>query len=237
MTRPALCLLLALAVAPSNAGAGTWQPLATGSRWEYRGVGGAHQVETITGQTMVRGRVVAVKSYDEGVDAGLQNYWLLDANGSVLLAGFLNPSGATAWAYEPPIRLLPVPPAVGEQPFQAVDVYDLFTNTLVFHGSFRYDVTEEATLSLPAGSFHTFGIGRFIPLPGPALAKGGALTLDGRRLPAADPSIYILETTDWYAEDVGVVQYETGDLYQLVGFGLPTPTAKSSWAAIKRLYR
>jgi hypothetical protein len=36
---------------------------------------------------------------------------------------------------------------------------------------------------------------------------------------------------------VGVVQYNTSDLYQLVGFGQPTATLASSWGAIKRLYR
>ena len=57
-------------------------------------------VETITGQTLVRGRVVAVKSYTDGPDAGLQNYWLLAPDGSVMLAGFSNPSAALAWAYD-----------------------------------------------------------------------------------------------------------------------------------------
>lgn len=234
--RLALALLLALVLAPSVATSETWQPLAIGSRWEYRGTGSAHQVETITGQRVVRGRVVAVKSYAEGADAGLENYWLLDADGSVLLAGFLNPSASLAWAYEPPIRYLPVPPAVGEQPFQIVNVYDLFTDALVFLGRFRYDVTEEVTLALPAGSFHAFGVGRVIPLPGPAMAKGGSFTLDGRRVPAAASSIYIIDTTDWYSEGVGVVQYKTSDLYQLVGYGQPTPTATSSWGRLKRLY-
>jgi hypothetical protein len=235
--RPALGFLLALTLAPTVARSETWQPLAVGSRWEYRGTGGGHQVETITGQTVVRGRVVAVKTYSEGPDAGLQNYWLLDADGSVLLAGFVNPSAALAQAYEPPIRYLPVPPGVGPQPPQLIDVYDLFTNALVFHGDLRYEVVEEVTLALPAGSFHAFGVGQVISLPGPAIAKGGAITLDGRRVPAASPSISVAVPRDWYSEGVGVVQYQTGDLYQLLGFGMATPTAKSSWARLKRLYR
>jgi hypothetical protein len=234
--RPALCIVVALALAPSIARGGTWQPLATGLRWEYRGVGGAHQVETITGQTIVRGRVVAVKSYTEGPDAGLQNYWLTAPDGSVMLAGFSNPSAAFAVAYEPPVRYLPVPPVVGPGPFQPVVVHNLFTDAVLFSGDLRYDVTEEVTLSLPAGSFHAFGVGRAIPLPITSFGKGIALTLDGRSLPATDPSIYVIETTDWYSEDVGDVQYQTSDLFQLVGFGLPTPTATSSWGGLKRLY-
>jgi hypothetical protein len=230
-------LLASLVLAPTVSRAGDFQPLAIGNRWEYRGTAGSHQVETISGQTVVHGRVVAVKSYSEGPDAGLQNYWLLAPDGSVLLAGFLNPSAALAVAYEPPIRYLPVPPVVSPGPFQPIVVHDLFTDAVIFTGDLRFDVTEEVTLSLPAGSFHSFGVGRAIPLPITSLSKGASFTLDGRRLPASDPSIYLINTTDWYSEGVGDVQYKTGDLYQLVGFGQPTATASSSWSALKRLYR
>jgi hypothetical protein len=235
--RPALGLLVVLTLVPSVARSDTWQPLAVGSRWEYRGVGGAHQVVTITGQTIVRGRVVAVKTYDESPDAGLQNYWLLDADGSVLLAGFYNPGAGYAWAYEPPIRILPVPPAVGPQPSQAIEVHDLFTDALLFADSFRFDVTEDVMLALPAGSYHAFGVGQFLALPMPPVAKGASLTLDGRSVASTGASLYVIDTTDWYSEGVGEVQYKTTDLYQLVGFGMPTPTVKSSWSGIKRLYR
>lgn len=236
-TRLSIALVAAFgpALLPGSASAGDWLPLATGNRWEYQGVGGAHQVETITGQTMVRGRVVSVKSYAQGVDAGLQNYWLLDADGSVLLAGFTQPGG-TSWAYEPPIRILPVPPVVGPKPLQPVSVYDLVTGLLVFSDNFQVDVTEEVTLTLPAGSFHAFGVGSLSPSR-PALAKGGSIALDGRRIPASGPSIASSGTTDWFSEGTGDVQYNTDDLYQLVGFGRPTPIASSTWGGLKRLYR
>jgi hypothetical protein len=186
MSRTASLVHLAFAslvLAPLPVHAGDFLPLTIGNRWEYRGTGGSHQGEAITGQTLVRGRVVAVKSYTDGPDAGLQNYWLLAPDGSVMLAGFSNPSAALAWAYEPPIRYLPVPPVVSAGPFQHVVVHDLFTDAVVFTNDFRFDVTEEVTLSLPAGSFHSFGVGRAIPLPITSLGKGGALSLDGRRLP------------------------------------------------------
>jgi len=229
--------LVAVIVAPTAARSDPWLPLDVGNRWEYGGTGGAHQVETITGQRIVRGRVVSVKSYDEGPDAGLENYWLLDADGSVLLAGFMRPSGGLAWAYEPPIRLLPVPPIVGPQPFQNVVVYDLFTDAVVFNGSFRFDVLEDVMLTVPAGSFHAFGVGQAIPLPGPGVGSRPTLAADGRWLGAGPPSIYLVETTDWFTEGVGEVQYKSDVLYQLLGFGRPTPTVHSSWGAIKRLYR
>ena len=74
-------------------------------------------------------------------------------------------------------------------------------------------------------------------MAGPALAARRAVTLDGRSLPAAGSTVSGTMTTDWYAEGVGLVQYSTTDLFQLVGFGQPTATLASNWGAIKRLYR
>jgi len=176
--RLAPALILALVLTPSLARS-EWEPLAIGNRWEYRGTGGSHQVEHIAGTFPLRGRVVAIKSYTEGADAGLENYWLLDADGSVLLAGFTSPDGM-AVAYEPPIRYLDTPPAVGAKPTQLVTAYDLHTNAVMFTDYFRYDITEDVVLSLPAGALPALGVGR-IEATGPALAT--RRTLDGRTLP------------------------------------------------------
>jgi hypothetical protein len=236
LSRRARACVIGFALLPITASAGDWQPLAIGSRWEYRGTGTAHQVQTITGQTTIRDRVVAVKRYAEGADAGLENYWLLDPNGSVLLAGFHNPSAELALAYEPPITYLLVPPTVGEAPQQAVGVYDLFTNTfccvilVAFYGT-GYEV-----LNLPAGTFTAFGVAT-VPVPGPAFAARPALTLDGRKLTGSSPSIDAVDPTDWYSEGVGVVQYSSDDLYRLVGYGLPTATVSTTWGAIKQRFR
>jgi hypothetical protein len=231
--RLAPAVILALVLTPSLARS-EWEPLAIGNRWEYRGTGGSHQVESITGQIPLRGRVVAIKSYAEGADAGLENYWLLDADGSVLLAGFTAPDG-TAVAYEPPIRYLNTPPAVGVKPIQLVTAYDLHTNAVMFTDYFRYDITEDVLLSLPAGALHALGVGT-IESTGPLGARR-TLALDGRALPGARSPQATTYTSDWFSEGVGVVQYNTTDLYQLVGFGRPTAVLASSWGAVKRLYR
>src|SRR5207249_250756 len=173
------------------------------------------------------------KYYSEGIDAGLENYWLLAPDGSVLLAGFNNPSAALAVLYEPPIRLLPVPPVVGPGPFVSTTIYNLFTDAVLGVFPLRYDVSEDVQLTLPAGSFHAFGVGQAINLPAPQLATRRTLSLDGRTMNPDGSSIYAVSTTDWFSEGVGEVQYSAGDLYQLISFGGPTPTARSSWAAIK----
>ena len=162
--------------------------------------------------------------------------WLLAFDGSVLLAGFHSPSAGLGFVYEPPIRYLPVPPALGDQPFQPIAYYDFTTDALLFSGAVRIDVLEDVWLSLPAGTYHSFGVGQYVPLPGPA-AAGARLTLDGRVVTSTSKSIGILQPTDWFSEGVGTVMYSSGELYQLGSVGGPTPTAKSSWAAIKRLYR
>lgn len=231
-SRLALALVIATALTPSLARSDSWEPLQIGNRWEYRGTGGSHQVEHITGTFTLRGRVVAIKHYDEGLDAGLENYWLIDPDGSVLLAGFTAADGFGV-AYEPPLRYLNGPPAVGAKPPQFVTAYNLSTNAVEFADYLQRDITEDVVLSLPAGSFHALGSGQ---LAAPALSARRVSTLDGRALPAAQPNGSGTLSTDWYSEGVGVVQYNTSDLFQLVGFGQPTATLASNWGAIKRLY-
>jgi hypothetical protein len=233
----ALSPVLAFALFPAVAAAADFLPLAVGNFWEYRGVNGSHQVETITGFTAVRGRVVAVKSYAEGVDAGLQNYWLLDTDGSVLLAGFRDQTGSPSWAYEPPIRMLPVPPTLGPQPVQHITIHDVDTDGIVDSFDIRIDVLADSILAVPAGSFHAFGAGQISPLPGPTAAVVARRALDGRALGSFPPSVSDILPTDWYSEGVGVVQYQAADVMQLVAYGRPTPVATSSWGALKRLYR
>jgi hypothetical protein len=232
----ALCATLVFLLQSQPAPAAPWLPLGLGTRWEYRGVAGAHQVETITGTRVIHGRTVSVKQYAEGTNAGLENYWLLDVDGSVLLAGFNNPSAALAYAYEPPIRMLPVPPAVGPGASVQTTIHDLFTDAALYVYYLQYDVSEHVQLALPAGSFDAFGVGQAIMLPISQFGGGRTLALDGRTLAPSDKSIFLVNTTDWYAEGVGDVQYISDDRYQLVSFGLPTPTARTSWTAIKHLY-
>jgi hypothetical protein len=234
----AACAAFAALFVPLRAFAADWLPLSVGNRWEYRGVGGAHQAETITGQTTVRSRVVSVKYYAEGVDAGLENYWYLDPDGSVRLAGFKSPGAGLAYAYEPPVRILHAPPVVGIIDLPGpVDVYDLLTGVFQFTTYLSYDVGEHVTLTLPAGTFDAWGVGQVIMLPGPSLKSGSRLGIDGRTLASSGAPIYSLTVTDWYSEGTGDVQYQSSDLYQLVGFGRPTPVLASSWGNLKRLYR
>jgi hypothetical protein len=228
-------LIVAIAVAPALAATERWLPLHEGNTWTYQGDQGGHQTETMTGTTTLHGRTVFTKHYYEGADAGLENFWLAAFDGSVLLAGFRTASGF-GYVYEPPIQFLPSPPTLGPRAEQPISWYDFATDQLLFSGGIRFDVLEDVTLSLPAGSFHAFGVGQYVSLPGPG-ADGTRLTLDGRITTPGGKSIYILEPTDWFSDGTGIVQYRSGQLYQLESYGGPTAGTRSSWAAIKRLYR
>ncbi len=230
-------IALAFLLSSNIAIAAPWVPLNSGTRWEYQGDAGGHQVETITGTTTLHGRVVAIKHHAEGADTGLENYWLLDADGSVLLAGYFSPAQGSGLVYEPPIRFVPVPPVLGPQPFVSTAFHDFATDAVLFTTPVRYDVTQDLMLSLPAGTFHAFGVGRYIALPEPNGALGSQISVDGRLVTFRDKSIFYFDTRDWFSEDVGEVQYDTGELYQLRSLDLPTATARSSWGRIKRLYR
>ena len=230
-------LAFALLLLSTAATAGPWMPLSPGTRWEYQGDAGGHQVESITGTTTLHGRVVAIKYHAEGVDTGLENYWLLDADGSVLLAGYFSPAQGSGLVYEPPIRFVPVPPVLGPQPFVLTAFHDFATDAVIVTVPVRYDVTQDLMLSLPAGVYHAYGVGRYISLPEPNGATGAQFSLDGRLVMPRGKSIYYFDTSDWFSEGVGEVQYNVGELYQLRSFDLPTATVRSTWSAIKHLYR
>jgi len=237
--RPLTCLvalvLLVGGLAPVSRAA--WQPLAVGAQWTYLGDAGSQEVQAITGTFVLRGRTVAIKSYLEGPDAGLSNFWLLDPDGGVLLAGFDNPSAGLGLAYEPPIRFLPVPPVVGPQPFVDVTAYDLGTGAVHAQFPMRYDVFLQAQVVVPAGTFDTFAVGQVINLPAPGAATPGPLALDGRRTSATTRGITAGQPSDWYAEGFGVVQFQATQFFQLVSTNAPSAATRTSWARVKRLYR
>jgi hypothetical protein len=231
----ACVIVLSVVATPRPVLADPWQPLEVGRRWEYRGVGGAHQVEHITGLLSLRGRTVAVKAYDEGADAGLENYWQLGADGTVYLCGFAQPGGGLALAYEPPIAYLPGPPALGVGRTTDVTAYNLVDGSVYTAISLRFSILEEVDLVLPGGAFHALGTGEVAPAPPTIVARGRTFSLDGRSL-GGMPANLGSSPSDWFTDGVGVVQYLSSDLYQLVATDLPTPTLHHTWGALKRLY-
>src|SRR5262245_20312317 len=106
---PGISLALLLAFAPWSALAADWLPLQFGNRWEYRGDLGGQQTQDVIFAPKIHGREVMAKLHGGDPDTGLQNFWLLDAGGNVLLAGFLRPT-ASVWPMSRPSATSPSRP-------------------------------------------------------------------------------------------------------------------------------
>ena len=235
----AAAALLSLRAAPAaGADQAPFMPLEVGRYWEYAGISGAHQVETITGTRTILGRTVFVKSYAEGLDAGLQNFWLTGPDGEVLLAGFDTATHDLALAYDPPITFCGGAPSLGDVWITHVTVYNIADLSLFDTFDIAYSALELPMLSVPAGAFDCVGVGQVLVGPSPARVRlaGRTVALDGRQLVGAQDALST-NATDWFAWGVGVVQYVTSDTYQLVGYGMPTAALRGSWGALKALYR
>lgn len=234
----AACALLARTAAPALAGTSTLPllPLELGNHWEYMGVGGTPNQEAITGTLTIRGREVTVKTYLSGPNAGLENWWLTGPNGEVLLAGFDNPTATLALAYEPPITICGGTPALGDSWTTNFIAYALPSMTPSAGLGITYGVLEDAPVTVPAGTFPCFGVGQIAPGGAAALMSSHGLTLDGRVASGAlKPAANV--ATEWLSRGIGVVQFNSGDLFQLTGYGNPTPTRATTWGMLKRLYR
>ena len=230
--------LLALRAVPVAVSApASMLPLEVGNYWNYLGASGAHQVETITGTRTVLGRTVFVKSYTEGIDAGLENFWLTGPGGEVLLAGFKIPPDGYALAYEPPITVCGSAPSVGDTWTTHTTAYDLADTSVVMVLDIAYSAIEEVSLSVPAGTFPCIGVGQGLVATSPASAQPASrgLTLDGRQVAAAR-SASATSISDWYSPGIGVVQYLVGDRFQLAGYGSPTPAQSMSIGQLKAKY-
>jgi hypothetical protein len=234
-----LVLALALVLPAAARGDGVWQPLDVLTHWHYAVDGGGGEDVTITGTTTLLSRTVAVKHYSGGIDDGLDQYWLTGPDGEVLLAGFNRPGFGLA--YDPPIALLETPPALGLTWWTDATIHLLPALTVSDSLHIQWAVFEDVVLDLPIGSLPAFGVGQTgaaVAAPAAAtLAASRGFTIDGRRIPDG-ATTNVSNATDWYSENIGVVQYQVGGTYhRLTTFDRPDAVARSSWGRIKRIYR
>ena len=233
-------LLLGGLLAASNVSAADWLPLKLGNEWTYVDDGDQPHTESFIETGFVRGRRVFVREYIGGPDDGLYNFWLKDAEGGVLLAGYYKPIYPFGLVYEPPVKIIPGVPAVGMQYTTHVYAWSVPDNAPYAEFDLNMAVQSQVTLNVLAGSFTCFGVGQVAPpllnfaaAPGVTLGLDGRVIGDGGQMLGNAPD----SATDWYADGVGLVQYNVGMLFQLSGANLPTPTAHTSWGRLKQLYR
>jgi len=221
-----LIVVLPLAAAADPA----YLPLVPGNAWTYDGVGGEHEMLTVTGTTQLLGETVIVIEYSESTEnEGLENYWTIGAGGDVLLWGFFRvEAGGWGYAYSPPLILIDAPFELGKSWACTTMFHDLPGEVPAFEDVRAYEFAWEGPLTVPAGTFASVGVGE---LPGPTLSVGGrSFSADGRVLNRQ------VESSRWYSDGIGPVQYDATDLYQRSEYGL-SPVESLSWSSIKALYQ
>jgi hypothetical protein len=235
---PLIALLLVLsasAAATRPASAQSYLPLAVGNHWDYASLDGYHETQRITGTIELNGRTVFVKSYEQSTsNTGLENYWIEDANGRLLLCGYyISSPDSGGIVYEPPLCLVDAPLALGKNWTATVQAYRLPGMVPETPWQAQFEVLEAGDLVTPAGTFPASGVGQtqiFPTLLAGRSASGEAVGASAGKSAAVAPM-------DWYSPGVGVVQYNADAVYQLTGYGFPTAIVASTWGRLKSLYR
>lgn len=231
--RAVLFTLLAVVASVGVARGEQYLPLFVGNWWEYRGSYlGEHEVQRVESSTWIDGiQVFCVVFRQSSHNEGLTQYWSTNSDGDVTLWAWVEPDGYGI-LYQPPVVFVDSPLSLNRSWVQKVGVYTLPDTTLLGYFDFDMEVYEELDLSVPAGRFHVYGVGFSAHIPAHL-----SLLVNRDITGLWDPDPGRNETSKWWTEDVGQVQYTTSDMYQLVAFQEPTPVSSLSWGRVKALFQ
>ena len=223
-----VCVLILILVGPASGE--DYQPLETGNFWSYVVGGGPLEMRVVGQQVPVfQGHPFPIEYTISPGDQGLINYWTSEPDGGVLLWGFFRHTWG--YLYQPPIRVVDAPLFVGKTWTSTVDLYALPDTTFVRTASFTYEVLENPELTVPAGTFATFGISL-------TSSDMNAFLEDSYTPWGEFRTNKSSNVNRWYSPGVGVVQEMISDLYQLRTYtDHPVAVEASSWGGIKALYR
>lgn len=216
-------------------------PVELGWTWDYAHDVMGTEVNQITGTRLVRGRVTQIQRRQQigtQYPQVVENYWSVDEEGDVFLHGGQNFTFPIVIAYEPPIRLVDAPLSIGkswESPFTYCNSLDLDGTC---QGPYPYPlvVVFEGNITVPAGTFYTYGVGYDDQPPSISVAGNNFDIFARYRGEASSEGALVAEASDWYCDGVGLVQF---DAFKMTGWSPPgtTATDESSWGSIKRLFR
>jgi hypothetical protein len=239
---------IALAAVLGCAGASpavTYQPLDVGSVWQYSNDLGETQTGTMVGHRVVLGVETAVR-HEVFVGDGrssqvFENFWTAGADGDLYLHGAVNYTDTFEIAYNPPVLMVDGPLELGEAwVTSGIQAYDLEGNPLGM-GPFDYGlmVYSVGDVTVPAGTFHAYGIGAYFGRPLMQGRAGRVYDVLGRRL-RVSVDAGSREASDWYAEDVGLVQHSSQaspEKTMKLTAWQPSPVRDVGWGRIKALFK
>ncbi len=228
--RAATAVLAGLGVLASSPGSARaesdlYLPLVLGATWEYEGLDGGVEVQSVTETEVVFGDQTYVITFLESpLDEGLRQFWKTTESGDVYFRGYDRPP--LSRVYVPAILWVDAPLELGKTWEQTFDAYSYPDGEYLGRFGLSLTVHEDTVVSTPAGEFHAFGLGSGAAAPLDESSGLEPFSVTGRRA-----------ATAWWSEFVGRVQYDTVDLYRLTSFELPsTPVRETSWATVKSHY-
>jgi hypothetical protein len=225
-----LVVLVLLLICAAPAAAEDYLPLETGNFWSYVTQNGDHEMRVVAGQVpILQGTPYAIEYLISPNDQGLVNYWSLGPDGDVLLWGFFR--DGWGYVYQPPVVLVDAPLVVGKNWSTTLDVISLPDTTYITTAEFQYVAAEAQDVTVPAGTFSSFGIDS--PDPDTKSLLDGRYTLWGTKVNDKANA----ELT-WYSLGVGIVQEKFSDLLMLETYtDQPVATEVTTWGGVKALYR
>jgi len=224
-----LYILLAL-----PASAQDYQPLTPGNFWTYLLDDGTHQVRVVGEMVSLFGNMVFPLGHPE-MDSyqNLVNYWSTGPDGDLLLWGWSRGNGG--YYYLPPIVLVDSPLALGKSWSTTVDVYAVSDSSFVSADEFSFAVYDHADITVPAGTFESWGVGY-----GTSSKKNfieGRYNLMGEEI-GAEVSAGTGDVESWYAEGVGLVQHNLSTVHRLEDYsGRLVANKATTWGGIKAIFR
>ena len=240
-SRPFGLLGLVLLLIPARTcDAVSYHPLDVGTTWDYFSATEGDELVSIIGEREVLGALTRIRRHVRPEDTW-ENYWSQDDGGNLFIHGarsITDPSFEVA--YLPPIRMVDSPLYEGKTwVTEDVRLYDLDGNPWPDE-PFDYPlrVYSEGIVAVPAGEFYAFGVGYDAVDGRSAWVLRSGRDISGRLW---RPDKGRDNTSHWYAVDVGVVQFFSGDAenpFRLVFFEVPpVGTVSTTWGRIRDLYR
>lgn len=214
---------------PLPAAAQDYHPLVPGYFWSYLRDDGMHEMMIVGDMVPVFGNMVYPIGHP-GLDPfqNLVNYWSTGPDGDLLLWGWSR--GTFGYLYQPPIVVLDSPLVMGKSWSTTVDLYAVTDSSYVETREFPYAVYDHANITVPAGSFDSWGVGY-----GPSSSKtmyDGRYNLMGEAVGLKSEGV-----ERWYAEGVGVVEEYLFQVYRLeTYFDHPVASEATTWGSVKALY-
>jgi hypothetical protein len=236
--------VLVLVAGPRSLGATSYHPLEVGTEWHYASDAGETQSTVITGTRDVLGVLTAVRHEEvteaDTIEQVFENFWTCDIDGNLYLHGAINYTYGFDTAYIPPLRWVQSPLSYGLT-WTTADVLMCRLDGTDCWDPFDYSLTvySEGNVSVPAGTFYSYGVGQLLPPPALRAPSGHRFDVLGRHLAATErPELPV--TVEWYSEGVGCVQFGSesypGHIMRLIEW-TPSPVRRTTWGGVKSLYR